>query len=110
MTQTFIQLSSMMLVRMTLRNENNDPQIDHLDSLLLVEESYEERTLSLRLLACETKVIPGEFGFIAWNEGMHLKKRPTKFHVDGVLQPFNENKFNFTKVCQVPRRVISNLF
>lgn len=50
---------------------------------------------------CETKVIPGERGFIAQlNEGRHLKKRPTEFRVDRVLQPFDPAKFNFTKVGQ----------
>jgi hypothetical protein len=47
------------------------------------------------------QVIPGEHGFIAQlNEGRHLKKRPTEFRVDKVLQPFDETKFNFTKVGQ----------
>ncbi|GMP52366.1 hypothetical protein CsSME_00018209 [Camellia sinensis var. sinensis] len=47
------------------------------------------------------QVIPGEYGFIAQlNEGRHLKKRPTEFRVDKVLQPFDGNKFNFTKVGQ----------
>ncbi|MCO5581389.1 hypothetical protein L7F22_035272 [Adiantum nelumboides] len=33
--------------------------------------------------ACETKVLPGENGFIAQlNEGRHSKKRPTEFRVD----------------------------
>ncbi|KAJ6811063.1 GDP-L-galactose phosphorylase 1-like [Iris pallida] len=51
--------------------------------------------------ACETKVIPGNHGFIAQlNEGRHLKKRPTEFRVDRVLQPFDRTKFNFTKVGQ----------
>lgn len=51
--------------------------------------------------ACETKVIPGEQGFIAQlNEGRHLKKRPTEFRVDKVLQAFDSSKFNFTKVGQ----------
>ena len=51
--------------------------------------------------ACETKVIPGEYGFVAQlNEGRHLKKRPTEFRVDRVLQPFDPAKFNFTKVGQ----------
>lgn len=51
--------------------------------------------------ACETKVIPGGHGFIAQlNEGRHLKKRPTEFRVDRVLQPFDPSKFNFTKVGQ----------
>ncbi|KAK3409448.1 hypothetical protein EUGRSUZ_J01579 [Eucalyptus grandis] len=30
--------------------------------------------------------------------GRHLKKRPTEFRVDQVLQDFDEKKFNFTKV------------
>ncbi|XP_074308347.1 GDP-L-galactose phosphorylase 1-like [Silene latifolia] len=48
---------------------------------------------------CETKVIPGRCGFIAQlNEGRHLKKRPTEFRIDQVLQPFDDSKFNFTKV------------
>lgn len=47
------------------------------------------------------QVIPGKHGFIAQlNEGRHLKKRPTEFRVDQVLQPFDGNKFNFTKVGQ----------
>lgn len=51
--------------------------------------------------ACETKVIPGKCGFVAQlNEGRHLKKRPTEFRVDRVLQPFDPAKFNFTKVGQ----------
>ncbi|KAI4988687.1 hypothetical protein ZWY2020_035927 [Hordeum vulgare] len=51
--------------------------------------------------ACETKVIPGNLGFVAQlNEGRHLKKRPTEFRVDNVLQPFDSSKFNFTKVGQ----------
>ncbi|KAG8051320.1 hypothetical protein GUJ93_ZPchr0009g884 [Zizania palustris] len=51
--------------------------------------------------ACETKVIQGNLGFVAQlNEGRHLKKRPTEFRVDRVLQPFDAAKFNFTKVGQ----------
>lgn len=50
---------------------------------------------------CETKIIPGNYGFIAQlNQGRHLKKRPTEFRIDQVLQPFDDNKFNFTKVGQ----------
>jgi len=49
--------------------------------------------------ACDTKIIPGRYGFIAQlNKGRHLKKRPTEFRVDKVLQDFDETKFNFTKV------------
>ncbi|KAI5061064.1 hypothetical protein GOP47_0023569 [Adiantum capillus-veneris] len=51
--------------------------------------------------ACETKVLPGEYGFIAQlNEGRHSKKRPTEFRVDQVLQPFDPSKFNFTKAAK----------
>ncbi|PIA36774.1 hypothetical protein AQUCO_03200034v1 [Aquilegia coerulea] len=74
-----------------------------LDTLLLGEwEDRAQRGLfRYDVTACETKVIPGEYGFIAQlNEGRHLKKRPTEFRVDKVLQPFDENKFNFTKVGQ----------
>lgn len=46
-------------------------------------------------------MIPGDYGFVAQlNEGRHLKKRPTEFRVDKVLQPFDGSKFNFTKVGQ----------
>ncbi|XP_074296551.1 GDP-L-galactose phosphorylase 1-like [Silene latifolia] len=77
--------------------------IAFLDSLLLGEwEDRMERGLfRYDVTACETKVIPGDYGFIAQlNEGRHLKKRPTEFQVDKVLQPFDGNKFNFTKVGQ----------
>lgn len=80
-----------------------EPPVPFLDSLLLGEwEDRMERGLfRYDVTACETKVIPGEHGFIAQlNEGRHLKKRPTEFQVDKVLQPFDGNKFNFTKVGQ----------
>ncbi|XP_031286515.1 GDP-L-galactose phosphorylase 2 [Pistacia vera] len=84
-------------------NENSEPPVAFLDSLLLGEwEDRMQRGLfRYDVTACETKVIPGEYGFIAQlNEGRHLKKRPTEFRVDKVLQPFDGNKFNFTKVGQ----------
>nr|XP_043640095.1 GDP-L-galactose phosphorylase 1-like [Erigeron canadensis] len=74
-----------------------------LESLLLGEwEDRVERGLfRYDVTACETKVIPGDYGFVAQlNEGRHLKKRPTEFRVDKVLQPFDGSKFNFTKVGQ----------
>ncbi|ESW18502.1 hypothetical protein PHAVU_006G046700 [Phaseolus vulgaris] len=74
-----------------------------LDSLILGEweERMQRGLFRYDVTACETKVIPGEYGFIAQlNEGRHLKKRPTEFRVDKVLQPFDESKFNFTKVGQ----------
>lgn len=33
-------------------------------------------------------------------EGRDLKKRPTEFRIDEVLQPFDGDKFNFTKIGQ----------
>ncbi|KAF3782972.1 GDP-L-galactose phosphorylase 2 [Nymphaea thermarum] len=65
------------------------------------EERMSRGLFRYDVTACETKVIPGQYGFIAQlNEGRHLKKRPTEFRVDKVLQPFDANKFNFTKVGQ----------
>ncbi|CAH1451006.1 unnamed protein product [Lactuca virosa] len=82
---------------------NNEVPFAFLDSLLLGEweERMERGLFRYDVTACATKVIPGELGFVAQlNEGRHLKKRPTEFRVDKVLQPFDENKFNFTKVGQ----------
>ncbi|GAB4849666.1 Phosphate metabolism transcription protein [Ancistrocladus abbreviatus] len=84
-------------------HDARDAPIAFLDSLLLGEwENRMQRGLfRYDVTACETKVIPGDYGFIAQlNEGRHLKKRPTEFRVDKVLQPFDNNKFNFTKVGQ----------
>ncbi|KAJ7963758.1 GDP-L-galactose phosphorylase 1-like protein [Quillaja saponaria] len=86
-----------------IEHEGREPPVAFLDSLLLGEwEDRMQRGLfRYDVTACETKVIPGEYGFIAQlNEGRHLKKRPTEFRVDKVLQPFDGNKFNFTKVGQ----------
>lgn len=74
-----------------------------LDSLLLAqwEERLTRGLFRYDVTACETKVLLGKFGFIAQlNEGRHLKKRPTEFRVDQVLQAFDPKKFNFTKVGQ----------
>ncbi|XP_066307673.1 GDP-L-galactose phosphorylase 2-like isoform X2 [Miscanthus floridulus] len=49
--------------------------------------------------SCETKVLPGEYNFVATLiEGRDQKKRPTEFTMNQVLQPFVSEKFNFTKV------------
>lgn len=46
-------------------------------------------------------MLPGEYGFIVQLiEGRDLKKRPTECRVDKILQPFDENKFNFTRIAQ----------
>ncbi|CAM0874810.1 unnamed protein product [Alopecurus aequalis] len=83
--------------------EDGLPTEFFLNSLLLAQ--WEDRVarglFRYDVTACETKVIPGELGFVAQlNEGRHLKKRPTEFRVDCVLQPFDSAKFNFTKVGQ----------
>lgn len=77
--------------------------ISFLSDLLLGqwEERMSRGLFRYDVSACETKIIPGMFGFIAQlNEGRHLKKRPTEFRIDQVLQPFDENKFNFKKIVQ----------
>lgn len=78
-------------------------QMSFLNNLLLGqwEDCMSRGLFRYDVTSCETKVIPGKYGFIAQlNEGRHLKKRPTEFRVDKVLQPFDEKKFNFTKVGQ----------
>ena len=87
----------------SVADETKEPPVDFLESLLLGEwEDRQQKGLfRYDVTACETKVIPGEYGFVAQlNEGRHLKKRPTEFRVDKVLQPFDGSKFNFTKVGQ----------
>ncbi|KAI5058107.1 hypothetical protein GOP47_0026277 [Adiantum capillus-veneris] len=85
--------------------ENLDYQklSEFLDTVILAQ--WEDRAarglFRYDVTACETKVLPGECGFIAQlNEGRHLKKRPTEFRVDQVLQPFDPSKFNFTKAAK----------
>lgn len=90
-------------------DKGNDGSFDEgrpiafLNSLLLGqwEERMTRGLFRYDVTTCETKIIPGNYGFIAQlNEGRHLKKRPTEFRVDQVLQPFDEKKFNFTKIGQ----------
>ncbi|KAE8125497.1 hypothetical protein FH972_020298 [Carpinus fangiana] len=84
-------------------HESSQPPVAFLDSLLLGEweDRMQKGLFRYDVTACETKVIPGGYGFVAQlNEGRHLKKRPTEFRVDKVLQPFDGSKFNFTKVGQ----------
>ncbi|KAK4564988.1 hypothetical protein RGQ29_006864 [Quercus rubra] len=79
------------------------PQVFFLHNLLLGqwEDRMRRGLFRYDVTNCETKVIPGKYGFIAQlNEGRHLKKRLTEFWVDQVLQPFDDSKFNFTKVGQ----------
>ncbi|KAJ8766566.1 hypothetical protein K2173_023813 [Erythroxylum novogranatense] len=86
-----------------IEHDTGEAPIQFLDYLLLGqwEDRMRRGLFRYDVTACETKVIPGQFGFIAQlNEGRHLKKRPTEFRVDKVLQAFDDNKFNFTKVGQ----------
>ncbi|KAF3443594.1 hypothetical protein FNV43_RR13282 [Rhamnella rubrinervis] len=52
----------------------------------------EEDTNENRIVTKEhSQILHGKYGFIAQlNEGRHLKKRPTEFRIDQVLQPFDE--------------------
>ncbi|KAK3238892.1 Phosphate metabolism transcription protein [Cymbomonas tetramitiformis] len=62
------------------------------------ENKFEEGLFRYDVTACQTKVIPGDYGFVAQlNEGRATKKRATEFRVDKVLQDFDDSKFNFTK-------------
>lgn len=82
---------------------NEEGAMSFLNDLLLGqwEDRMQKGLFRYDVTACETKVIPGNLGFIAQlNEGRHLKKRPTEFRVDKVLQDFDPKKFNFTKVGQ----------
>ncbi|KAI3976992.1 hypothetical protein MKX01_008850 [Papaver californicum] len=83
--------------------EGEEPEVSFFDTLILGqwEDRMSRGLFRYDVTLCETKVIPGDYGFVAQlNEGRHLKKRPTEFRVDRVLQPFDGNKFNFTKVGQ----------
>lgn len=84
---------------------NSSKKEAHIPFLSLLLGQWEDRMnqglFRYDVTTCNTKIIPGKYGFIAQlNEGRHLKKRPTEFRVDRVLQPFDEKKFNFTKVGQ----------
>ncbi|KAH9288268.1 hypothetical protein KI387_032385, partial [Taxus chinensis] len=74
-----------------------------LDMLLLSqwEDRASQGLLKYDVTACETKIIPGSYGFIAQlNAERHLKKQLIEFQAKQVLQPFDPLKFNFTKVGQ----------
>ena len=84
-------------------SSEGQPPAAFLNNLLLGqwEDRMSRGLFRYDVTLCETKIIPGNYGFIAQlNEGRHMKKRPTEFQVDRVLQPFDENKFNFTKIGQ----------
>ncbi|CAA7025327.1 unnamed protein product [Microthlaspi erraticum] len=89
--------------KLVISHETREPPVAFLESLVLGEweDRFQRGLFRYDVTACETKVIPGKYGFVAQlNEGRHLKKRPTEFRIDKVLQSFDGNKFNFTKVGQ----------
>jgi GDP-L-galactose phosphorylase len=73
-----------------------------LDALFKEWEERKNRGLFHHdITKCPIKILQGELGFITTLvEGRDQKKRPTEFKIDQVLQPFNKEKFNFTKVAQ----------
>ncbi|XWS47564.1 hypothetical protein CRYUN_Cryun14cG0163100 [Craigia yunnanensis] len=85
-----------------INSSKEQPQLLFLNLLLGQWEDRMRQGLFLYdVMNCKTKIIPGKYGFIAQlNEGRHLKKRPTEFRIDQVLQHFDDSKFNFTKVGQ----------
>ncbi|XP_072998502.1 GDP-L-galactose phosphorylase 1-like [Typha latifolia] len=82
--------------------DSREPRALFLDRLLKEWEERRMRGLFHHdINACETKILPGEHNFIATLvEGRDLKKRPTEFRMNEVIQPFDDRKFNFTKVKQ----------
>ncbi|KAJ6695979.1 3 putative-RELATED [Salix koriyanagi] len=85
------------------KSSEEQPQICFLHNLLpgQWEDRMSRGLFRHDVTACDTKIIPGRYGFIAQlNKGRHLKKRPTEFRVDKVLQDFDETEFNFTKAGQ----------
>ncbi|KAJ8476528.1 hypothetical protein OPV22_020255 [Ensete ventricosum] len=82
--------------------EKIEPQSTFLDRLLKEWDDRKVRGLFHHdVNACETKILSGDYGFILHLiEGRDLKKRPTEFSIDRVLQPFDGKKFNFTKIAQ----------
>ncbi|KAG6720484.1 hypothetical protein I3842_03G065100 [Carya illinoinensis] len=86
-----------------VNSSEEQPPISFLHNLLLGkwEDRMSRGLFRYDVTTYETKILHCKYGFIAQlNEGRHQKKRPTEFRVDQVLQPFDDNKFNFTKVGQ----------
>ncbi|KAF3325135.1 GDP-L-galactose [Carex littledalei] len=79
-----------------------EPCSPFLDALFKEWEERKTRGLFHHdITSCPNKILQGELGFITTLvEGRDQKKRPTEFKIDQVLQPFNKEKFNFTKVAQ----------
>nr|GEU94891.1 GDP-L-galactose phosphorylase 2 [Tanacetum cinerariifolium] len=69
---------------------SNQERLQYLSLLFEWEDRVKRGLFRYDVTARETKVIPGDYGFVAQlNERRHLKKRPTKFRVDKVLQPID---------------------
>ncbi|KAJ3683117.1 hypothetical protein LUZ60_013344 [Juncus effusus] len=83
-------------------SKEKEPSSPFLDFLFKEWEERKRRGLFHHDISkCQTKILPGNYGFIATLiEGRDQRKRPTEFKIDQVLQPFNKEKFNFTKVGQ----------
>ena len=63
------------------------PQTSDLDMLLMAEweDRADQGLFRYDVTACECKVVPGAYGFVAQlNEGRASKKRPTEFRIDQV--------------------------
>ncbi|KAI0488917.1 hypothetical protein KFK09_028756 [Dendrobium nobile] len=81
---------------------SKEPHESFLNKLLQRWEEKNDRGLFHHdIAACESKILPGDYGFIVrLIEGRDIKKRPTEYRMNKVLQPFDEKKFNFTKISQ----------
>ena len=68
------------------------PQTSDLDMLLMAEweDRADQGLFRYDVTACQCKVVPGAYGFVAQlNEGRASKKRPTEFRIDQVLISLN---------------------
>ncbi|CAA3031962.1 GDP-L-galactose phosphorylase 2-like [Olea europaea subsp. europaea] len=77
---TFKTVNKIQHEKKSVGSENKEPPFAFLDSLPLGEWEVRMQRGLFRydVTACETKVIPGQYGFIAQlNEGRHIKKGPT---------------------------------
>ncbi|KAH6559642.1 hypothetical protein KP509_1Z001500 [Ceratopteris richardii] len=85
-------------------SENIEAESSFFLNKVILSEWRERMTRGLfryDITSCKSKRLPGSLGFIAQlNEGRYLKKRPTELRVDQVLQSFDSEKFNFTKIGQ----------
>mmetsp|Transcript_32385 Transcript_32385/g.91756 ORF Transcript_32385/g.91756 Transcript_32385/m.91756 type:complete len:450 (-) Transcript_32385:123-1472(-) len=74
-----------------------------LDGILTTEwdKRQEQGLFRYDVARCESKKLPGKWGFIAQcNEGRGSKKRATEYRIDQVVQEFESAKFNFTMALQ----------